>query len=62
MQLPVSLILLSIIALVLYILFSYVLPPYSGTTPEPRYRKMIISLIVIVLVLLFWFGLPVHIG
>jgi hypothetical protein len=38
------------------------LPPYSGTTPEPRYRKMIISLIVIVLVLLFWFGLPVHIG
>lgn len=62
MQLPVSLILLSIIALVLHILFGYVLPPYSGATPEPRYRKMVISLVVIILVVLFWFVIPVHIG
>jgi len=59
---PVSLIILSIIALVLYILFGYILPPYSGATPEPRYHKMVVSLVVIVLVLLLWFVIPVHVG
>ena len=62
MPIPVSLILLSIIALVLHIFFGYLLPPYAGPAPEPRYRKMIISLVVIILVVLLWYVIPVHIG
>jgi hypothetical protein len=59
-MLPVSLILLAIIALVLYILFGYVIPPPTSTTP--RYFKTAISGVVIVLVLLLWFVLPVRVG
>jgi hypothetical protein len=61
---PVSLILLGIIALVLHILFGYLLPP--DPSPNAFTHKFFITIIVIVMVLLLWYvapGLPsVHFG
>lgn len=61
---PVSLILLSIIALALHILFGYLLPPDPSPNPYPR--RACIALLVIVLVLILWYVVPagplVHFG
>ena len=61
---PVSLILLGIIALVLNILFGYLLPP--DPSPNAFVHKFFITIIVIVLVLVLWYvapGIPsVHFG
>lgn len=61
---PVSLILLGIIALVLHILFGYLLPP--DTNPNPYPRRAFIALMVIVAVLILWYVVPgippVHFG
>ena len=61
---PVSLILLGIIALVLHILFGYLLPP--DPSPNAFVHKFFITIIVIVLVLVLWYvapGIPsVHFG
>ena len=58
---PVSLILLAIIALVLYILFGYLIPD-AGTPPRGPYFRCVVTVIVIILVLLFWFVLPLRVG
>jgi hypothetical protein len=59
---PVSLILLAIIALTLHILFAYFIGPLSSPEhPTPAARAMIAAL-VIVLILLLWFVLPLRIG
>jgi hypothetical protein len=61
---PVSLILLGIIALSLHILFGYLLPP--DPSPNAFVHKFFITIIVIVLVLVLWYvapGIPsVHFG
>jgi uncharacterized protein YacL len=61
MSLPVSLVLLSIIALVLHILFGYLIPNPS-TPPQGPWFRTIVSIIVIVIVLLLWYVLPVRVG
>ena len=58
---PTSLILLSIIALVLYILFNDLLPPWN-TPPAPSYWKSIVTVVVIIVVLLLWYVIPIHVG
>ena len=60
MALPVSLIILAVIALVLHILFGYLIPP--PVTEQPRYFKCLVALGVIVLILILWFVLPVRVG
>lgn len=60
MPLPLSLILLSIIALVLHILFGYLLPPF--VEPNAYRNRAFTAAFVIVLVLIFWFLLPIRIG
>jgi hypothetical protein len=60
MALPVSLILLAVIALVLHILFGYLIP--NPATPAGPYFRPVVATIVIVLVLLFWFVLPLRVG
>jgi hypothetical protein len=61
---PVSLILLGIIALSLHILFGYLLPP--DPSPNAIQHKFWIAVLVIVVVLVLWYvtpGLPsVHFG
>jgi hypothetical protein len=58
-MLPVALVLLAIIALALYILFGYFIPPLT----EPVYPKRAgIAIVVVIIVLLLWFVLPVHVG
>lgn len=58
-MLPVSLIIPGIIALVLHILFTYLIPPLT----EPSYpKRAVIATLVIILTLLFWFVLPVRVG
>jgi hypothetical protein len=57
---PAALYILSIIALVLYILFGYVLTPPAPTWPA--YWRSFVSIIVIIVVLLLWYVLPVQIG
>jgi hypothetical protein len=58
---PVSLILLAIIALVLHILFGYLIPEPTSP-PRNRYFRPGWSAVVIVLILLFWFVLPIKVG
>ncbi len=57
---PPVLIVLAVIALVLHILFNYLLYPAPDTWP--RYHRPWVATFVIVLILIFWFVLPVHIG
>jgi|HubBroStandDraft_5_1064220.scaffolds.fasta_scaffold361300_1 hypothetical protein len=59
-MLPVSLILLAIIALVLHILFGYYLD--SPPNPPNRYFRPVVATLVIVVVLILWFVLPLHVG
>jgi hypothetical protein len=58
---PDVLLLLAVIALVLYILFGYVLPPWSAP-PAPTYWRSGAAVLVIIIVLLMWYVLPVHVG
>ena len=60
MALPVSLIILAVIALVLHILFGYLIPP-GGAFSQPVQRSFV-AVVVIVIVLLLWFVLPVRVG
>ncbi len=60
MTLPVSLILLGVIALVLHILFGYVLT--APAPPRAPYFRQVVAVIVIIVVLLLWFVLPVRVG
>ena len=61
---PVSLILLGIIALSLHILFGYLLPP--DPSPNAFTHKFFITVLVIVVVLVLWYITPslpsVHFG
>jgi hypothetical protein len=59
---PVSLILLSIMALVLYILFGYLIPDAPPALPRGRSFRPLVSVAVIVIVLLFWFVVPIRVG
>lgn len=57
---PPILIVLAVIALVLHILFGYLLPPPGvNMTTTGRFLT---ALLVIILILLFWFVLPLRIG
>jgi hypothetical protein len=56
---PPVLILLAVIALVLHILFTYLLPP---SNPPNATARWVIAVIVIILILLFLFVLPIRIG
>jgi hypothetical protein len=60
--LPVSLILLSIIALVLYILSHYAIPAPPPSNPPSRYFWPGMTLVVTVMVLLLWYILPLRVG
>ncbi len=64
MPLPVSLILLSIIALVLHILFGYLIPnPLLAPQERPsRWFRSGVAIVVIILVLLLWYVLPLRVG
>ena len=59
--LPVSLILLSIIALVLHLLFGYLIPN-PPIAPPSRWFRPAVAIVVIILVLLLWYVLPLHVG
>ena len=59
---PVSLILLSIIALVLYILSHYAIPSPPTTPPRGYYFWPGVTLIVTVVVLLLWYIPPLRVG
>lgn len=48
---PAILVVLAVIALVLYILFGYLIPPGANITPVGR---VLIALLVVVLILIFW--------
>ena len=61
MPLPVSLILLSIIALVLHILFGYLIPN-PPAVPVSRWFRPGVAIVVIILVLLLWYVLPLRVG
>ncbi len=56
---PLVLVLLAVIALVLYIVFTHLLPPGIPTTPNGR---CLVAWIIVVLILIFWFVLPIRIG
>lgn len=56
---PAALIVLAVIALVLYILFTYLIPPGSVITPTGR---CILAWVVVIMVLIFWFVLPLRVG
>lgn len=58
---PTSLVLLAVIALVLHILFTYLIPNPSNPQQGPWFRT-ILSIIVIVVILLLWYVLPVRVG
>ncbi len=59
MPLPPVLILLAVIALVLYIVWTFFLNP----APEGWIRmKALISALIVVLILIFWYVLPVRVG
>jgi hypothetical protein len=58
---PVSLILLSIIALVLHLLSHYLIPN-SPVTPPNRYFWPVVGTVVIIVVLLLWYVLPLRVG
>ncbi len=58
---PIALVLLAVIALVLYILFGYLLPPIPNPPLTPTGR-CVLAWIVVILVLIFWFVLPIRIG
>ena len=60
-SLPVSLILLSIIALVLHLLFGYLIPSPPVNPPNRDFRSGV-AVVVIILVLLLWYVLPLHVG
>lgn len=57
---PIVLVLLAVIALVLYILFGYLIPP--GAPPLTPTGRCILAWLVVILVLIFWFVLPIRIG
>ena len=57
MALPVSLILLGIIALVL----GYLIPEPTSPPHGPYFRP-VVAVIVIIVVLLFWYVLPLRVG
>jgi hypothetical protein len=59
---PAALYILAIIALVLHILFGYVIPPDTNSPPRGPYFRCVISILVILIVLILWYLLPVHIG
>ena len=61
MPLPPVLIILAVIALVLHILFNYLLVPPPATS-WPYYHRPLITILVIVMILIFWFVLPIHVG
>ena len=61
MTLPVSLILLSIIALVLHLLFGYLIPS-PPDPPVSRWFRPGVAIVVIILVLLLWYVLPLRVG
>jgi hypothetical protein len=61
MTLPVSLILLSIIALVLHLLFGYLIPN-PPVEPPSRWFRPGVAIVVIILVLLLWYVLPLRVG
>jgi hypothetical protein len=61
MTLPVSLILLGIIALVLHLLFGYLIPSPPVEPPSRWYRPGV-AIVVIIVVLLLWYVLPLRIG
>jgi hypothetical protein len=58
---PVALVLLAIIALVLYILFGYLLPSFASP-PAPAGWRTMVTIVVILVVLILWYVIPVHIG
>jgi len=58
---PVSLQILGVIALVLYILFGYLIPEPT-TPPRGPYFRCVVTAMVIILILLFWFVLPLRVG
>jgi len=58
---PESLIVLAVIALVLYIIFTYLLPGPPWPSPNPYSRTMLAGFII-VLVLILWYVLPVTVG
>jgi hypothetical protein len=57
---PPVLYILSIIALVLYILFGYVLTPPAPPQSWPAYWRSFVSVVVIVVVLAAWYLLPIQ--
>ena len=61
MPLPVSLILLSIIALVLHVLFGYLIPNPLAVWVSRWFRPGV-AIVVIILVLLLWYVLPLRVG
>jgi len=56
---PPILVLLAIIALVLYIVFDYLMPPISS---GPAYWRSLLAFIIVILILLFWYVIPIHVG
>ena len=62
MTLPVSLILLSIIALALHLLFGYLIPSPPDPPPVSRWFRPGVAVVVIILVLLLWDVLPLRVG
>ena len=60
MPIPPVLVILAVIALVLHILFNYILWPAPDTWP--RYHRPYVAITVIILILIFWFVLPIRVG
>jgi len=59
---PPVLQILAVIALVLYILFGYLIPSPPAGVERSRYFRAAVSGLVIVLILILWFVLPVRVG
>ena len=59
---PVSLVLLALIALTCYILFNYLLVNTEPGAPYNRFWRPLITILVIFVVLLLWYVLPVSVG
>ncbi len=57
---PVVLILLAIIALVLYILFGYLLPPFASPPAPTGWRSMVTAIVIIVILLLWYYPIGAH--
>jgi hypothetical protein len=56
---PAVLVLLAVIALVLWIVFGFLIPPNANITATGRF---LLAVVIIVLVLIFWYVLPIRIG